>query len=57
MSLEKIPFMLEMPGSLVQDASGVLYGPQNFGKDEVVYNSGDANCDTLYFVEEGSLQV
>lgn len=37
--------------------SGVLYGPQFFAADEVVYESGDTNCDALYFVEEGKVQV
>lgn len=51
----EIPFLAELPYSLVKDASGVLFGPQHFAADEVVYNSGDDNCDALYFVEEGSV--
>ena len=54
-TLQEIPFLAELPYSLVKDVSGVLFGPQHFAADEVVYNSGDDNCDALYFVEEGSV--
>ena len=52
----KIPFMAAMPFHLVQDVSGMLY-PQRFLYDEVVYDVGETACDTLYFVEQGKLQV
>lgn len=45
-----------MPFHLVQDVSGTLY-PQRFLLDEVVFDVGETNCDTLYFVESGKLQV
>ena len=49
--------MAELPFKLVQDMSGVLYGPQFFGAEETVYDAGEGNCDTLYFVESGRVQV
>ena len=49
-----IPFMAAMPYHLVQDVSGILY-PQRFLTDEPVYDVGETNCDTLYFVESGKL--
>ena len=45
-----------MPYHLIQDISGVLY-PQRFLINEVVYDVDETNCDTLYFVESGKLQV
>jgi len=48
--------MAAMPFHLVQDVSGMLY-PQRFLYEEVVYDVGETNCDTLYFVESGKLQV
>ena len=51
-----IPFMAAMPYHLVQDVSGILY-PQRFLTVEPVYDVGETNCDTLYFVEAGKLQV
>ena len=52
----KIPFIAAMPFHLVQDVSRILYA-QRFIKDEVVYDVGETNCDTLFFVESGKLQV
>ena len=52
----KIPFIAAMPYHLIQDISGVLY-PQRFLLGEVVYDVDETNCDTLYFVESGKLQV
>jgi CRP-like cAMP-binding protein len=50
----KIPFIASLPYHLVQDVSGMLY-PQRFLHDEVVFDVGETNCDTLYFVESGKL--
>ena len=52
----EIDFIKAMPYHLVQDVSGILY-PQRFLLDEIVYDVGETNCDTLYFVESGKLQV
>lgn len=52
----KIPFLAAMPFYLVQDVSGMLYA-QRFLYDEIVFDVGETNCDTLYFVEAGKLQV
>ena len=48
--------MMAMPYHLVQDVSGTL-NSQTFYANEVVYDVGYTNCDTLFFVEAGKLQV
>lgn len=52
----KIPFMAAMPYHLVQDVSGTL-NSQTFYANDVVYDVGYTNCDDLFFVESGKLQV
>ena len=54
--IQKIPFVQAMPFHLIQDMSRILYA-QRFIKNEVVYDVGETNCDTLFFVESGKLQV
>ena len=51
-----IPFVAAMPYHLSQDMCGLLY-EQVYMTDEVVYDVGDTNCDTLYFVWAGKLKV
>ena len=46
--------MAAMPYHLVQDVSGTL-NSQTFYANEVVYDVGYTNCDTLFFVEQGKL--
>ena len=48
--------MAAMPYHLVQDVSGTL-NSQTFYANDVVYDVGYTNCDDLFFVESGKLQV
>ena len=45
-----------MPYFLIQSMSTVLF-QQIYTTDDIVYNSGDSNCDHLYFVFGGKLKV
>lgn len=54
--LMKIPFVKAMPYHLSQDMSSLLY-EQSYLPDEIIYDVGDRNCDTLYFVSKGRIKV
>ena len=52
----KIPFVKAMPYHLSQDMSSLLF-EQNYLPDEIIYDVGERNCDTLYFVIQGRIKV
>jgi len=54
--INKIDFVQAMPYHLSQDLARLLY-KQTYLSGEVVYDVGDIECDTLYFVLQGKLKV
>jgi hypothetical protein len=54
--LMKIPFVKAMPYHLSQDMSSLLY-EQSYVAEEIIYDVGECNCDTVYFILKGRIKV